>query len=96
MKSLPDFSKYQMCPKCQITAGKRQFSAPHTHKDFSRRIEHYSLAPVNPDEVAALRAKLPSEIEMSIDPNDELYGIPISRNETERKIVLKAAGHVDL
>jgi len=85
----------EICPKCKKFEYIRIPSAFHTHKDFSKPVEHYSLAPVHHEDVMALRAKLPSEVQMSTDPNDELYGIPISRNETERQQVLKAAGYVD-
>jgi hypothetical protein len=83
------------CPKCRLFSGVRQFPQTHTHRDFNKPVEHYSLAPVHHEDVTALRAKLPAEVEMSIDPKDEMYGIPISRNETERQAVLRAAGYVD-
>jgi hypothetical protein len=83
------------CPKCHLMSAVREFPQTHTHKDFSKPVQHYACAPVNHEDVMALRNKLPADIEMSTDPQDELYGIPISRNETQRQQVLKAAGHVD-
>jgi putative FmdB family regulatory protein len=84
----------EICPKCLNYMG-RIPSVPHTHRDFNKSIEHYALAPTDPEDVMELRKKLPSEIQMSIDQDDPMYGVPISRNETERKQILKAAGHVD-
>jgi hypothetical protein len=87
----------KQCPKCLLNSMVREISAPHTqNKAFHKPVQMHSCAPVDPDEVKALRAKLPSDVEMSIDPNDELYGVPIAVNESQRKAVLKATGYVDL
>jgi hypothetical protein len=90
-----DIPDRKQCPKCLFFSMVREISVPHTHRDFNKPIEHYSCAPTDPEDVMALRQKLSNEIQMSTDPDDPMYGIPISRNETERQAVLKAVGFVD-
>lgn len=89
------FPDYMMCPKCMITSGKRQISAPHTVKDYEHPIEMYSVAPVDPNEVRRFAETNPG-IQVSLNEDDEMYGVPVVRNEQERRQVMKHFHHVDL
>ena len=94
LKITSDVPERKLCPNCGNDSLIRQISAPHTHKDFNKPIEMYSLAPVDHAEILALKQACP-DVNISINPNDEMYGVPVARNETERKQVLKAMGFVD-
>lgn len=63
-------------------------------KEFSKPIVMHSVAATTPEELMDLKRKCP-DIEMSMDPNDELFGVPVVKNRKEKLAVLKATGFVE-
>lgn len=82
------------CPKCHFTSAFKEFPCPHTIKDFGKPVEMYSVAPVNPEDVEAFARSNP-DIKLDTDPNSDMYGVPIVKNESERRKVMKYFGVVD-
>jgi len=68
---------------------------PHTQLDYDKPVEMFSVAPVDPGEVEKFSRANP-DIQMSLNPDDELWGVPIAKNAAERDRILKYFGHVDL
>jgi len=84
------------CPMCDAKAYEKQVRLPAggTMAEFRKPIEMYSVAPATPEEAHALARRIP-DVKMSLDPNDEMFGIPIARNRHEKKQVLRATGFED-
>lgn len=80
------------CPKCSKTGYRRQIDIPHTDlKDFWKPIEMHSVAATSEEELRDLKEKCP-DVEISTNPDSELYGVPIVKNRAEKRKVLKAVG----
>jgi hypothetical protein len=51
----------------------------------------HSIACTTPEEIAQLKRAAP-DVEVSTDPRDELYGVPIARNRHQKLQALAAIG----
>jgi putative FmdB family regulatory protein len=81
------------CPVCGKATYERQVSLPHTDlKEYAAPIEMYSVAVEELDEIRELQRKCP-DADISTDPADEMYGVPIARSRKAKLQVLKATGH---
>lgn len=66
---------------------------PHTDlKDYHTPIELYSVAMEDQAEIEEFARKCP-DVQISTDPRDEMWGVPIARNRKGKLQALKAAGH---
>jgi putative FmdB family regulatory protein len=80
------------CPKCGKCSYRRQIDLPHTDlKDFWKPIEMHSVAATSEEELRELKGRCP-DVEISTNPNSELYGVPIVKNRAEKRKVLQAVG----
>lgn len=61
-------------------------------QDFHAPIEMYSVAVEELDEIRQLQKQCP-DAQISDNPRDEMYGVPIARNRKAKMQVLKASGH---
>jgi hypothetical protein len=59
--------------------------------EFHRPIEMHSVSMAHPDEIEEFRRRCPG-VEVSSDPTDDLYGVPIARTRREKLAVLDAVG----
>lgn len=89
IKITSDVSETLPCPRLKCGGvGIRQFSAPHTQKDFAQPIPMYSCAPTKKEDVDAFRRAFP-DIQCEGNLASDMYGIPVVHNEQERSKVLR-------
>lgn len=79
------------CPHCHALAYGRVPTRPHVEKEFAAPIEMHSIAATTPDEVEDFARRCP-DIEMSRDPSDPLFGVPIARTRKQKLAALDAVG----
>jgi len=65
--------------------------APGPPRPFAKPIMMFSMACNTPEEIAQLRRQAP-DVEVSDDPTDELYGVPIARNRQQKLKALEVIG----
>lgn len=95
MASIVPDSPPEVCPQCNAPEYRRQISLPHTDlKEFHTPIEMYSVAVEDLNEVRALKTSCP-DADVSDDPRDPMYGVPIARSRKAKLQVLKASGYVE-
>lgn len=82
------------CPKCGHKAYQRQISLPHNIQDYRKPIEMFSIAMNTPEQVADFKRRAP-DVDVSDDPRDPDFGLPIARNLTQKRQALKAVGYAD-
>lgn len=81
-----------VCPKCNGGEYHRVPSVPHTNLiEFHKPIEMFSIAANSLEEIREMQAKAP-DVQISDDPNDEMYGVPIVRNRAQKLAALAAVG----
>lgn len=81
-----------LCPKCYVYAYQKQVSQVHTDlKEYHTPIEMFSIAMEDQSEIRAFKQRCP-EIDVSDDPADELYGVPVARTRKGKMQALQAAG----
>jgi len=83
-------------PLCRCgTVMRRDFPAEgagnHTAAGFRTPIEMYSIAMEDPGEIQAFKRDCP-DVDVSDDPNDPLFGVPVARNRQQKLAALDAAG----
>lgn len=79
------------CPKCNYGM-LRVPSLPHTDlQEFHKPVELYSIALEDLGEVRAFKQRCP-DVDMSDDPADPLYGVPVARSRKAKLQALAAAG----
>lgn len=84
----------ELCPKCGRAMEKVPV-LPHTDlKEYHQPIEMFSIAMEDPQEIADFARKCP-DVEISMDPTDENYGLPIAKNRKGKLQALKAAGFTE-
>jgi putative FmdB family regulatory protein len=83
-----------ICPKCNLNSGVKQFSASHTYRDFAKPIQHYSCAVMTRAEAEAIARACP-DVEICMDEASEMFGVPISRNQTAKEQLMKFTGYID-
>lgn len=80
------------CPKCQGSGYHRVPTVPHTNLiEFHKPIEMFSIACNSVEEIREMQAKVPG-LDISTDPRDEMYGVPIARNRAQKLAALEVAG----
>lgn len=83
------------CPKCKTCSYYRVPTIPHTNLiEFHKPIEMFSIACNNDAEIREMQLKVPG-LDISTDPRDEMYGVPIARNRAQKLAALNAAGFVE-
>lgn len=84
-----------VCPKCQGPTYRRVPTVPHTNLiEFHKPIEMFSIACNSDAEIREMQIKAPG-VDISTDPRDEMYGVPIARNRAQKLAALNAAGFVE-
>lgn len=82
------------CPVCSQSMDK-QVSLPHTDmKDYLEPIVMHSVGCNSWEEIREIQRKCP-DVQISDDPNNPDFGVPIARNYAQKKAVLAATGFVD-
>lgn len=86
----------EVCPECGMADYVRQITVPHTDlKEFHTPIEMYSVAVENLQDVREMKRRCP-DADVSDDPRDPMYGVPIARTRKAKQQILKASGHVEI
>lgn len=89
------FGERTICPKCRAEDYVRQVDYVHTDlKEFQTPIQMMSIACNSMEEIREIQTKCP-DVQISDDPEDELFGIPVVKNRHEKLSVLKATGYVE-
>ena len=74
----------------------KAITLPHTDlKAFHTPIDMYSVALEDQDEIRELKKKCP-DADISDDPRDEMYGVPIARTRKAKMQILAATGYQEL
>lgn len=87
-------SQDRRAPRCSCgTEMDRDFQAeaPGPPRPFATPIQMFSIACNTPEEIAQLRSAAPG-VEVSDDPSDPLYGVPIARDRQQKLQALDAIG----
>lgn len=80
------------CPTCNALMRrdyKKELAGPP--REFSQPIEMHSLALNSREEIADFARRNP-EVEISADPDDPLFGVPLARNRHQKLAILKNEG----
>ena len=86
--------KQELCSRCGSVMD-RTPTLPHTDlKEFHTPIEMFSVAMEDEAEIRAFAAKCP-DVQISANPDDPLYGVPIARNRKAKLQALEAAGFIE-
>lgn len=94
-RKIGESAPVENCPVCGKLEYIKQIGLPSTdRKAFSKPIEMYSVALDTDEEIKAVRDKCP-DVKISMDQNDEMYGIPIAKTRNDKLKVLKAMGYVE-
>jgi hypothetical protein len=65
---------------------------PHTNLiEFSKPIEMFSIACNSEEEIREMQQRVPG-LDISTDPNDEMYGVPVARTRQQKLAALEVAG----
>ena len=85
------------CPKCQVVDAMIRIPVlPHTDLHaYHTPIEMQSIAMEDQAEIRRFKMKCP-DVQISDDPRDENYGIPIAPNRKAKLQALKAAGYQEI
>ena len=84
-----------LCPSCGAECFHRVPTLPHTDlKEYHTPIEQFSIAMETDEEIRDFMRKAP-DVQVSTDPNDEMYGVPIAKCRRDKLQALKAAGYVE-
>lgn len=79
------------CPVCAKRAYSKQVSLPHTDlHEFHTPIEMFSIAMDDTDEIRRFKARCP-DVDISDDPRNDNYGLPIARSRKAKMQALAAA-----
>jgi len=81
-----------LCPLCGEASMEKVPTLTHTDlREFHTPIEMYSVAVENIQDVRELQRRCP-DADISDDPADPMYGVPIARSRKAKLQVLKASG----
>lgn len=84
----------ELCTRCS-TPMVRVPTLPHTDiKEYHSPIEMYSVAMEDQAEIRAFKAKCP-DLDLSDNPDDPMYGVPVARTRKAKLQALAAAGFVE-
>lgn len=93
MKDATPVGNFIQCPNCGHPNYRRQLDLAHTDlKEFHKPIEMQSVACNSWEEIREIQDKCP-DADISDDPNDELFGVPIARTRKAKMQVLRAVGY---
>lgn len=96
-RSITEHADPVQCPKCGHEMN-RDFHAeaagPHLDKEFHDPIQMHSVALCNNVDIQAFKRRNP-DVDISDDPNDELYGVPIARTRRQKLGILEKEGFVE-
>ena len=82
------------CPKCgepMVRNLQAEAAGPHLDREFRKPIEMHSLGLAHPEDIRAFKQRNPG-VDISDDPDDELYGVPIARTRKQKLSILKSEG----
>lgn len=83
------------CPKCQKPEWRRMFKKGRSPRSaFHKPIEMFSIALDTDEEIRAFKKQCP-DVEISINQNDDMYGVPVANDRHAKMQALKAAGFVE-
>lgn len=83
------------CPKCCSSSFHRVPSLTHSlNTPYRIPIEMHSIALSNQDDIKAFKQRN-SDVPISTNPNDPLWGVPIARSRAEKLKVLRNEGFVE-
>ena len=81
------------CPACGAAAYERRPTLPHSDMvEFHKPIEMYSIALNSDEEIRAFQEKCP-DVQVSADPRDDMYGVPIARTRKDKLSAMAAMGY---
>lgn len=94
-RKMGDFQQEEKCPKCGAHTYMKQVSLTHTDQvAFHTPIEMNSVGTIDPNEIRRLKKECPLA-NISDDPRDPLYGVPVAPSRAAKKQVLRAQGFVE-
>lgn len=91
-------SMYAANPPCPLCATVMQKVPTRVHTDlreFHTPISMYSVAVQDPAEIRKLKTECP-DADISDNPDDPLYGVPVARSRKAKLQVLKASGYQEI
>jgi putative FmdB family regulatory protein len=92
-RKMGNFAPVEKCPKCDAFEYIKLVSTPHAPQlGYHTPIEMHSIACNSPEEIRQMQR---AGIEISVDPKDELFGVPIARNRVDKLKALKVAGFIE-
>lgn len=94
-RKMADLVPVEKCPQCGNLSLIREVSNFHTDmKEFQTPIEMYSIAVEKLDDIRKIQRECP-DVQISDNPKDRLYGVPIARHRKAKLQALKSAGFVE-
>lgn len=95
MKDSVPIGDCMLCPKCGYVLYRRLVDLPHTDmREFHTPIQMLSVACNSLDEIRDIQRRCPG-VQISDDPKDDLYGVPIAATRQQKRAVLKASGFTE-
>ena len=86
---------YKACPMCKRPLYRRLPDLAHTDlKEYHKPIEMLSVACNSWEEIREIQDKCP-DVEISTDPESELFGVPVAKNRKQKQQVLAATGFIE-
>jgi putative FmdB family regulatory protein len=83
------------CPICKTPTYRKVPSIPNTPlQEFHKPIEMLSIAMEDDEAIKEFVGKCP-DVEVSMDPNSPMYGVPLARCRQQKLDALDAAGFVE-
>jgi len=80
------------CEKCGARGSLHTVpTAPHTQLEYHKPIEMFSIGLTDDEEILAFKGQCP-DVDVSMDPSDEMYGIPVARTRQQKLQALRAVG----
>lgn len=80
------------CPVCGNSSFKRVPTLTSTpQQEFATPIEMHSIGMNHPDDIREFKRLCP-DVDVSDDPSDPNYGVPIARTRHQKKKALETAG----
>jgi len=81
-----------ICPLCHGDTLRRVPTRTHTsQREYDTPIQMHSIGLNGPEEIAEFKRRCPG-VDVSADPNDELYGVPVARTRHQKLRALDAVG----
>ena len=84
--------KCRRCEEPMVRNFKAEAAGPHLDREFHKPIEMHSLGLDHPADIREFQKRNPG-VDISTDPDDELYGVPIARSRRQKLTILKNEGY---